>query len=342
MSELVTLIEEAMADGNATLESAIFETNDASVIARQVETFLQSEFGADPQFIFYRHSVGVVVGARLGEQQVVLKIHRWLASIERLAAIQRVQGAYFSMGLPAPRPLVGPTNFAAGIATVEDFLAGDVADGHDSDVRRTLAHELQRFISAGRNVTDVRGLEPSALTSVPGDALWPTPHAPRFDFEATKGGAEWIDEFAHMAQWRLAGLKGEKVIGYLDWRVGNLGFVGSKMTAIYDWDSVGLATEAFIVGSAAATFSSDWSKANGSVPNLEEMRAFVSEYQDVRGRAFDGYELDVVDAANLVLIAYGARCQHSDAVLARDQAGAVARSWIELLKERGERGLLEG
>jgi hypothetical protein len=337
---LVTLISQALASDNDLLEHAIFGTGDPQAIADQIEMFLEDEFGALPEPIFYRHSVGIVVGARLGAQEAVMKVHRWRASAPRLAAIQRVQSEFSLVGLPAPRPLLEPVNLGSGIVTVEELLSGDVVDGHDDQVRKVLAQELCHFISASHNVTDVDGLELPALLGEPGAPLWPTPHSPRFDFESTSRGAEWIDELAWSARRRLAALTGEEVIGHLDWRVGNLGFVGSKLTAIYDWDSIGLATEAFVVGSAAATFSSDWSRPGGSLPSLDEMRAFVEEYQQARGKDFDVDELEVVDAANLVLIAYGARCQHSDIVLAHDSSTIHVESWIDLLRERGERGLI--
>jgi hypothetical protein len=245
------------------------------------------------------------------------------------------------MGLAAPLPIVDAMVFGTGVLTAEQLLAGDIADGHDDEIRRALAHELFRFIQAGRKVEDKFGLDGPALLDESDTTLWPTPHSLRFDFEATKDGAEWIDELAWSARRRMNGCVGEPVIGYLDWRVGNVGFNGTKMTAIYDWDSIGLASEAFLVGSAAATFSSDWSKPGGSLPNLEEMRGFIADYGRARGKDFDEGELEVADAANLLLVAYGARCQHSDALLPHVPSFTVNRSWIELLRERGERGLLD-
>jgi len=340
MPGLVTVVSQVLARGNDLLEREIFGTGDPQVIARQMEVFLKERFGAVPEPIFYRHSVGIVVGARIGEQEVVLKIHRWRASVLKLAAMHRVQHELSLAGLPVPRPLLAPVKFGTGIAIVEELLTGDIANGHETEVRKVLAQELFRLISAGRKIVDIDGLGLPALLAEPSAPLWPTPHSSRFDFEATGQGAEWIDELAWSALRRLVTLTGELVIGHLDWRVGNLGFEGSKLTAIYDWDSIGLATEAFIVGSAAATFSSDWSKPRGSLPNLYEMRTFVADYQNAREMSFDRDELEVVDAANLILIAYVARCQHSDILLSHDSTTSDPESWIELLLERDELGLI--
>jgi hypothetical protein len=341
MLGLAVLVGEALFDGDGSLEREIFGTEDPKEIAAQIEVVLGSRFDTSTEALFYRHSVGVVIGVRLGHQDIVLKFHRWHASLERLVAIQRVQGELHALGIPAPRPLFEPTEFGSGVLTMEELLPGDVADGHDARIRRVLAQELFRLIVAGRSVEDTSGLDGPALLFESPLTLWPTPHSPRFDFVASQGGAEWIDELAWSARRRLVDLSRTPDIGHLDWRVSNLGFVGTKLTAIYDWDSIGLATETFTVGSAAATFSTDWSKASGSVPSLQAMKAFVADYEHARGRAFDASELDEVDAANLLLVAYGARCQHSDVLLPHDPSFIANESWIELLRERGERGLLD-
>lgn len=342
MSELAALIDHVLSNDGDLLERNIFGSGDPTAIANQLEDFLHDVFGAVPHALFYRHSVGVVIGARLGQRDVVVKVHAWNASIERLTAIQRVQREFAGRGIPAPRPLVEPSKLGAGIATVEDFLPGDVANGHDPAILTSLAVELNRFITLGRHVTNVEGLVGPALLSVAPSTLWPTPHSPRFNFEATSDGAAWIDLLAWSARRRLESLEGEPVIGYLDWRVGNLGFDGSTLTAIYDWDSIGLATESFIVGSAAATFSSDWSQPGGSLPSLGEMRAFVSAYEAQRGAHFSEEERHDVDAANLLLVAYGARCQHSDHLLIEGSDASARQGWSGLLRERGDVGLLLG
>lgn len=39
------------------------------------------------------------------------------------------------------------------------------------------------------------------------------------------------------------------VVGHPDWRVQNLAFAGDRVSAVYDWDSVGLVPEPALVGS---------------------------------------------------------------------------------------------
>ena len=97
--------------------------------------------------------------------------------------------------------------------------------------------ELHRFIEAARSLARDIALDPLWLPASADDPLWATPHDLRFDFEATAAGAEWIDDLAHLANERRRRDDGEDVIGHVDWRVQNLAFEGTRVVAIYDWDS---------------------------------------------------------------------------------------------------------
>jgi hypothetical protein len=71
------------------------------------------------------------------------------------------------------------------------------------------------------------------------------------------------------------------------------------------------------------------------------MRSFVAEYEQARGEAFTDEEREILDAANLLLCAYGARCQHSDMVLHPELIRAPIPRWFRLLVERGGGALLD-
>lgn len=174
-----------------------------------------------------------------------------------------------------------------------------------------------------------------------GAPLWPEPHDVRFDFAATATGAAWIDELAHHARGRLNGSREESVIGHFDWRVENVGFDAGRLSAIYDWDSLGAAPEPVLVGSTAAQFGIDWTAGDPDpVPTIDDMRAFVADYERVRGVRFTPAQLDLLEAANLALIAYGARCQHSDVQLRPGIGPGAGTGWLRLLRERRTRPLV--
>jgi hypothetical protein len=322
-----------------SLVRSIFGEAKSDKIAEQLEEFIGSAFGDYPEFLFCKQGVGFVVGATVGDQNLVLKIHVWRSSLKNLFAIQRLQSELYDAGLSVARPLIPASALGNGIVTVETMLQGQLADGRSAVIRKVLAKELHRFIEGGRRVTNRSDLEGPALLSTPESTPWPTPHSPRFDFDANASAALWIDDLGRAARRRLDRHSEEPVVGHLDWRVENVGFDGSVLTAIYDMDSVGVASEAFIVGCAAASFSTNWTVPGGNVPKVSEMAEFIGEYEEARGMDFVRDDLDIVDAANLLLVAYGARCQSSD-LTNTSNSNPSSQGWATLLSERGESGLL--
>lgn len=150
-----------------------------------------------------------------------------------------------------------------------------------------------------------------------------------------------VKDLARLAHRRQRPDAGPSVIGHFDWRTQNLAFDGTHVVAIYDWDSLAIAPEPVVVGAAAGQFTIDWTAGDADPPpTVDEMRAFVADYEDARGSAFSRDERELLDAANLGLIAYGARTQHSDNVLRPDLGDSTGVGWLRLLRERGERALV--
>ena len=139
---------------------------------------------------------------------------------------------------------MGPERLTEAIATIEELRAGDRAPDHDPTIRRVLAEGLHAFVTIARPLTETTPVGVPAILHPPDEVLWPEPHSIRFDFPRTAQGAEWIDDLTIQARGRLRAPRDERVIDYFDWRVENLAFRGSKITAIYDWDSVAADTEA--------------------------------------------------------------------------------------------------
>ena len=80
---------------------------------------------------------------------------------------------------------------------------------------------------------------------------------------------------------------------------------------LYDWDSVFLERETFVVGSTAAHFPVTWELDVPETPTVREIVAFVREYEEVRGAPFTGSEWAEVAAAATYARAYKARCEHA-------------------------------
>lgn len=340
MDHLARLLSAADDQYSSPLRLALFGTADPEAVAEFVGEFVTNTLGPVSAALFVRATVGLVVGCTLEDaRDVVVKVHRWNVTSDRLAAVHQVQSQLADAGFPAPRPLVPPTPLGSGIATIEELRAGESADGLRPEVRRVVAVGLADFLEGANRIDPPVAVGSGFLAPSPEGPLWGEPHDLRFDFEASNAGAEWIDELAELARRELTQVALPDVIAHLDWRVENLGFSNGEIVAVYDWDSVGLAPEAVAVGQAAAMFSTDWRVGPTTVPSLPAMRAFVDDYEHHRGRAFNRDERVALDAANLMLCAYGARCQHSDRVLHPEIAGSSASGWVRLLRERGPAGL---
>lgn len=334
MADLATLLAESHAGAENLLED-LFRSTDPDFVARALTDAVNVRVGPIAESLFVRPGVGLVIGFELiDSRRVVLKVHRFRVTINRLAAVQQVQLGLAERGSPAPRPLSEPGPLGTGIATIEELLPGESADGHHPGVRCSIANGLADFIRAASGLDPCPNVGSSSLRPRPEAPLWGEPHDLRFDFAATESGAEWIDSTARSARDVLVRCTSSLVVAHLDWRVENLGFDGSQLTAIYDWDSVGLSSEQAAVGHSAAQFSTDWRRGHQTLPTVEDMRRFVQDYEERRGEPFTPAERAELNAANLLLCAYGARCEHSDRRLRPDLAPPADLGWGALLRDR--------
>jgi hypothetical protein len=317
--------------------AAIFGTDDPTSVAGALTEAVAAALAVPVAAArFYEPGVGVVVGLELTDgRSVVAKVHRAdRASSERLATIARLQADLVAAGVPAPAPLAGPVPLGTGLLTVEEHRGGDVAGGRDPAVRQGMATALHDLVEAARPHAANHSLG-SWLGEPVIDDLWPEPHDLRFDLAGTAAGAEWIDDAARRARATLAAATLPDVVGHLDWRVQNLAFAGSRVAAIYDWDSVAFVPEAALVGSASVLHPLDWRLDDPDpLPSLEQLDGFVTDYAAAaRSAPFDDDERDVLTAAQVWVASYGARCQHSDDVLNVFPDVDHSRGWPRLLAE---------
>jgi Phosphotransferase enzyme family len=316
VDELAELIVSSHARWMPRVVEAIFGTSDpVSVAAALTEGVVAAVAVPVVAAKFYEPGVGVVVGLGLADgRAVVAKVHRaTFMPLERLATIARVQADLVAAGVPAPAPLAGPLVLRNGWLTVEEHRGGDSADGYDPAVRRGMASALHDFVDAARPHAG-SGLIGTWLGEPMIDGLWPAPHDLRFDFAGTAAGADWIDDAARAARATLAAMALPDVVGHLDWRVQNLAFAGSRVSAIYDWDSVGLVPEAALVGSGSVIHPVDWRLEQPDPP-------------------FDADEREVLSAGQRWVASFGARCQHSDDLLGLFPDVDHSRGWPRLLGE---------
>ena len=122
---------------------------------------------------------------------------------------------------------------------------------------------------------------------------------------------------------------------HLDWGVKNTRFLGGRVCAVYDWDSLAAGSEAEMVGRASAEFPAQWERPGRVTPTIEESAAFVADYEQARGRAFTAEEHAVVEAAADYLIAQVARQeQGNEGTNARTASPACSGRRIEARAQR--------
>ena len=314
---------------------ALFGTDDPETVRLQIDTFLLRHLGTGVEAIeFTKLGDGVVLGVLTHDaRHVVVRVHPPGMNVPFRRAVQEVQLLLAANGFPAPQPLLDAQPFGVGMATVESALVQlPPGDTRDRMIRRALADGLAAFIRlsaplASRPEFAGRGpLRPGAPGSVfppPFSSSTTEPSNGAIDYPATAVGAEWIEELGARARMLLLGApNAPPVVGHFEWRDENVPAAGGRIAAVYAWNSIGTATEAVVVGSAAHQFTisavSPTSPTSGAgdrpalrVPTLLEVQEFMTDYEAARGTPFTTAERVTARTAYVFCTAYGARCEHA-------------------------------
>ena len=289
----------------------IFPAARVGTVERELARYCADNLGSGVgTLFFFELGVGAVFGVRLADgRRVRVKAHKRTLSRAYLAAMHRFQLHQRAGGIAAPEPVGEPAELAGTLATAEEWVArGRFRDPHRPEIRLALATSYARSLEHGRSFSGPDALG-EGFDIFDAERLWPTPHNALFDFDATAAGAEWIDELAAAAREEARAHATEAVPGHSDWSSKHFRFRGTEIVAVYDWDSVLLAPEEFLLASNAAHFTSH--PPHWRAPSVAETRLFVDEYERARGRPFDEGQRAAIDAVIVFSTAYTARCEHS-------------------------------
>jgi hypothetical protein len=304
-------------------------------VERLVADFVRAQLGASVvERVFETASIARVVGLVLTDgRRVVVKVQPGSTPLPHLRAATAVQRALALEGFPAPRVLAGPVPLGAGHATIEELVEpGPPSDATHPDIRAALATGLADLIESCSRFADQPDLASGQFPRDPG-ALYPPPHSPLFDFEATAAGAEWIDAHARRARAVLDRPEAPPVVGHDDWRVEHVRFDRTRIVAVYDWASLKSMPETTLVGNASRAYSLDFTMADIRYPDRGDALAFIADYESARRLAFTRAERRHIDAAWLYSLAYGARCEHS---LHATTVDPVPRGFRDVLAGAGD------
>jgi len=268
-------------------------------------------------------SVGCVAGFELADgSKIVVKAYAHDRTTAALVSLQDVQRAARSLGLPVPTPLAGPAPLGASLATADAALiAGRHPNLRNPADRMAAATGFVEFTEALRRVPDeVAASRPPSERSVP--TLYPVPHSPLFDFDATAQGAEWIDELAHEAKTAMDRLDTEVLLVHMDWRGENLRVSadGDRVVGVYDCDAIRREREAVAVEETAANHAIDWSNPLGPYfASGSECIEFARTIETARRRPFTNPEWSVIRAGIVYAWCYTSRCEHARAISGNDK-----------------------
>ena len=296
-----------------TLAEQLFGTDDPDTVRLQVDAFLVRHLRTGIAALdFTRIGTGIVLGVTLADgRPTVVRLYPPGADAGVLRAVQDVQHELSSHGFPAPRPLLEPVPFGVGLATVEGRLhEPPTGDPTERTARRALAQGLAAFVRLAAPAArhpELAGRGPLGPPA-PGSVF---PETPSFDFAATAGGAEWIEELGGRARALLdAAPVSVPVVGHFGWRAENVLVADGIIHAVFDWEQVGTAPEAVVIGSAAHQFTIDGRSPRPHVPTAEEIQEFVVDYETARGLPLSTADRVAARAAYVYCTAYGARCEH--------------------------------
>jgi len=322
------------------VDRVVLGTDDPTEIAALLSRFCEDALGAKVESArFYRVSVACVAGVDLSDgRSVVIKAQRGDRREAYLTACMDLRRILVAEGFPCPAPLAGPLRVGPAWVTAEELLtAGSQADAHDPRIRRAITETLARLLDIARRFPSPERFGRAWFSGLPEGRVFPRPHSPYFDFEATSAGAEWIERLAAEARERRKEAEGEHGVGHFDFRVEHLRFDGHRVVATYDWDSLHYELVPVLVGSLAPHFTADWRREDiVRRPSLDEMRAFIADFEACRGQAFSAKERRTLEAACVYAMSYTARCNHAANPREEDWNGDVR----PMLRQHG-RALLE-
>lgn len=303
----------------SSLEEVVFGVTEPEVVEARVDAWCRHHLGAGVGRVrFLASQLTPVFGLELDDGRgVVLKLQAGTESSARLAAVYAVQAHLADAGFPCPRPFYPPTRMGGGWVITEALLdEGTAPDPRDPEIRDGMAQLLADMLRLTSRLEVPLALkeERPAWINFRTATLWPPASHPKLDFLATGVQAPWIDEVARAAKRVLLLMPAhDVVVGHSDFEAQNMRCSGTKLVAIYDWDSLVAEREDVIVGQAAAVYTAHAlpDPAVPRVPTPEQRWAFVHAYERARDRSFNERELRSLVAASTWVTAYNARVNHA-------------------------------
>ncbi len=252
---------------------------------------------------FHVASVGSVTGVVLADgNDLVIKAYQPAWRSPFLHAVLGAQARMAAGGVPCATPVGGPVRCGRGLATVETHLADPGQPPALGQRERTASAEGLALVVDTAGLDDRLGDHPLRR---PHPGLYPTPHSPLFDFEATAAGAAWIDDLARLA--RSNRIEAPTITAHTDWTVRNVRLGPGGLRAVYDLDSLAAVSLPTALGLAASTWRALGVAGEPMAPDIDEIEDWFDRYPT----ALSAVDRRAALAAALYALCYTARCEHA-------------------------------
>jgi Ser/Thr protein kinase RdoA (MazF antagonist) len=284
--------------------------------------------GASPvDVLFERQSLSSVWGLRLADgREVVVKARE---DDGRAASCVTAQARLAERGFPCPRPLTAVSVVGELAVHAEAYRpGGEVLHGDSPEDAVRCAAVFARLMAelAGVAVAPPLPNPRWARWDHRDPGLWPA--IGFLDERDQSAVPAYFVETATRARERLLAAGLPCVLGHADFEAQNLRWRDGGIRTVHDWDSLAWQPEAALVGAASATFAN---VPPPTPPPIASSAAFLTAYQDLRGRRFTAEELEIAWAAGLWVAVHNARWEalHGDRPVSgdavRDQAAERLR-----------------
>ena len=273
--------------------------------------------------LFEARSISAVFGLRLaGGRDVVVKVRE---DEGRAASCVTAQARLAERGFPCARPITPALVVGALAVHAEEYLpGGEPLHGDTPQVAVRYAAVFARLMAELAEVTVAPPLPNPrwARWDHRDPGLWPA--IGFLDERDQSVVPTHVVEAAERARKRLLAADLPSVLGHADFEGQNLRWRDGEVWAVHDWDSLAWQSEAALVGAACGEFAN--TTGPPTLAAVESSAAFLSAYQDARGRRFTAEEQEIAWAASLWPAAHNARWEalHGDPPVSGDAVRAQA------------------
>jgi Phosphotransferase enzyme family len=263
--------------------------------------WVRENLGGLPRYrLFECGHLSKVIGVALDDgRQVVVKVR---PANPRVLAAAQIQRRLSGLGFPCPAPLA--SSLLAGAAVTAETLVDS-----DEPIEAVSPSECAETLAAAVDLAGDSDDVPELSAPLPwvgwdhgGSRLWPLPDDLRVDLNLLPC-PDWLQLAASRVQARLRLDSSRPVVGHCDWEAHNFGWHAGRIAVVYDWDSLGIRSEAALAGAAAAVFPS---RPGGPVAaTLDESAEFLEAYP--RRSGWDHDLVEIAYGAGLWVLLYNAR-----------------------------------